>query len=147
MPTKVCFKCNKSLPLDSFYPHGQMADGYLGKCKDCTKKDVSANRAKRIDAFREYDRARYRTMPHRQQQLASLVKARPEMHVKANRILSNAIRCRRVIRAEACWHCGSTERIEGHHVDYSRPLDVIWLCRSCHCKAHRQTTLSERQAA
>ena len=147
MAGKVCFKCSKLLPLESFYPHKQMKDGHLNKCKECTKKDVAGHREKNLDAIREYDKARYRTTLHRQQQLASLFKSRPKLHVKANDALSNAIRCRRVIRAEACWHCGSTERIEGHHVDYSRPLDVIWLCRSCHCKAHRQTTLSERQAA
>jgi hypothetical protein len=41
---KTCFKCYRELPLDSFYRHPRMADGYLGKCKDCTKVDVKSNR-------------------------------------------------------------------------------------------------------
>jgi len=43
-----------------------------------------------------------------------------------------AIRAREVVRPESCSRCGSTEKIEAHHTDYSRPLEVEWLCRSCH---------------
>lgn len=41
------------------------------------------------------------------------------------------------ITPEACSVCGSIERIHGHHEDYSRPLDVIWLCPIHHSWRHR----------
>ena len=35
-----------------------------------------------------------------------------------------------------CEHCGSEERIEKHHPDYSKPLLVIFLCKTCHVTEH-----------
>jgi hypothetical protein len=31
--------------------------------------------------------------------------------------------------------CGAT-KTEAHHTDYSRPLDVVWLCKHCHRLLH-----------
>jgi len=139
---KQCFKCGAERPLTDFYKHPRMADGHLGKCKDCTKHDVMEHRAENIEQLRAYDRARYRSNPARKAQLAELGKrVRP-----ANRALSNALRDGKIVKAEACWHCGSARRIEGHHPDYDAPLDVVWLCVSCHRRVHRQQWLMERAA-
>jgi hypothetical protein len=35
-----------------------------------------------------------------------------------------------------CAKCGTNIRVEGHHEDYAKPLDVIWLCRYHHRLRH-----------
>ena len=55
---KTCFKCGACKPITEFYRHPQMADGLLGKCKACTKSDVTANRKRNLDYYRKSDRER-----------------------------------------------------------------------------------------
>ena len=40
------------------------------------------------------------------------------------------------IAREPCVVCGGTEKMEMHHADYTRPLDVVWMCRVCHVAHH-----------
>lgn len=132
---KTCFKCNTEKPLPEFYPHPMMADGYLNKCKECTKRDVRGHRAAN-DSVREYDRQRA-NLPHRQE-LASRIRARwleshPERR-KAHMAVQYALRSGRLERLP-CWVCGD-EGAEAHHPDYSQPLDVVWLCPLHHRRAH-----------
>jgi len=37
-----------------------------------------------------------------------------------------------LIRPSCCDRCRKECKPDGHHKDYSKPLDVDWLCRSCH---------------
>lgn len=47
-----------------------------------------------------------------------------------------AIKEGRLIR-QPCEQCGATTgRIEAHHEDYSKPLDVMWLCHKHHAQRH-----------
>jgi len=43
-----------------------------------------------------------------------------------------------LVRPEACEQCGKRSPVHGHHGDYSRPLDVEWLCPACHSRHHAQ---------
>ena len=60
--TKKCFKCSLEKPTTEFYKHKAMADGLIGKCKDCAKSDTK----KRSDVLQldedwiEKERARNR---------------------------------------------------------------------------------------
>lgn len=42
-----------------------------------------------------------------------------------------------IIKSSTCEKCGSEKNIHGHHDDYSRPLDIRWLCQSCHFSFHK----------
>ena len=45
------------------------------------------------------------------------------------------------VKSDACEGCGKwcedARKLHGHHSDYSKPLEVEWLCASCHGKKHR----------
>lgn len=46
----------------------------------------------------------------------------------------DAVRSGVLVRPSMC-ACG-TPRVEAHHPDYSKPLDVVWLCKGCHAAEH-----------
>lgn len=41
-----------------------------------------------------------------------------------------------IIKKQPCETCGATYSIHAHHDDYSQPLNVRWLCNSCHKRLH-----------
>ena len=50
--------------------------------------------------------------------------------------LNDAVRYGKIVKPTVCSKCGETGRIEAHHVDYSKPLEVVWLCRIHHVAEH-----------
>lgn len=56
---------------------------------------------------------------------------------RARRILQRAVRAGRVPKPKDCDRCRTeTDQLHGHHEDYCKPLDVMWLCPSCHNIIH-----------
>ena len=56
---------------------------------------------------------------------------------KARTILGRAVKNGIVEKPSFCSTCPANTGIEAHHKDYSKPLIVMWLCRSCHALKHR----------
>lgn len=54
----------------------------------------------------------------------------------ARRAVKYALETGALVRADTCQDCGATDRIEAHHPDYSKPLEVEWLCTKCHTARH-----------
>lgn len=134
---KRCFRCGKRKALAEFYAHPMMADGRLGKCKECTKGDVSANYRATKTAKQAYERERNKR-PERK--LARLRYARNRRERDPDRALARsrvfyAIKSGKLER-KPCRVCG--EKAQAHHEDYSKPLDVDWLCFKHHRQVHGQ---------
>ena len=55
---------------------------------------------------------------------------------KAHREVAKALKSG-VLLKSPCWECGSVDSVS-HHVDYSKPLDVIWLCSKHHLQLHTE---------
>ena len=58
--------------------------------------------------------------------------------MKAHNDVNNAIAAGKLIRPSYCEWCFEKKNVEGHHEDYSKPLDVDWLCTKCHRKLHKE---------
>lgn len=48
-----------------------------------------------------------------------------------------------VIKKTPCQKCGSLN-VEAHHTDYSKPLEVMWLCRKHHFFLHRKNIVDRK---
>lgn len=106
------------------------------------------------ERVRAADRARYeRDKPKRKAAIRAYAQQNPEVGRAARRrwakrnaekrkaqgILWEALRAGRIVR-QPCEACGvehPTARVEAHHDDYSKPLDVRWLCSQHHADHHR----------
>jgi hypothetical protein len=136
--TKECFKCHQNQPLSNFYAHPTTNDGRLGKCKDCTKKDVQEHYQNNRVAIAEYDKQRNQRPERKRARVLSMRKRRlnsPLKH-KAYYLVQRAIATGSLV-PQPCIKCGA--KAEAHHEDYSKPLDVMWLCFKHHREHHGQT--------
>ena len=129
--TKRCFKCEAVRPVEDFYRHPMMGDGRLGKCKECTKYDVRENRKARLGYYLAYDRERSR-QPER---VAAIGESRTRVKRLASVAVHNEVKRGKMTKLP-CEVCGA-EKVEAHHPDYNKPLDVMWLCRKHHADWHR----------
>lgn len=155
METKVCKKCGRELPISEFYVHKEMSDGHLSFCKECVRARVHKHREDNIERIREYDRNRpnnkernekerkailadeKRLKKYREQkrEWGKLNRYKRNAHNKVKRAIKNGD----IVKSCNCEICGKSNcELQAHHYDYSKPLDVIWLCTECHGKIHKQ---------
>src|SRR5882672_6523715 len=134
MKKKECFKCHEVKALSEFYKHPMMADGHLNKCKDCNKIDSNKTRRKSIEYYRAYDRGRS-ALPHRKKNHQKRVKKLRAKSLGAHSKVKQALRTGVLVK-KPCQMCGTNAWVGAHHDDYSKPLEVMWLCPEHHAARH-----------
>jgi hypothetical protein len=60
--------------------------------------------------------------------------------IAAKQMVNKAVKDGSLIKSGTCEKCGASGRIEGHHPDYSKPMEVVWLCPPCHRKVTTDCT-------
>jgi hypothetical protein len=137
---KICAKCRIEKDLANFYLHPKTNDGYAKKCKECNKEEARARyydpeTRKRIKAY-ERLRSQY---PERKKKVVEAARRRKifdRSKWTARNKIANAIRNGTLKRCD-CEKCG-LPNAQAHHTDYTRPLQVTWLCFRHHREAHGQ---------
>ena len=136
---KCCKKCGQLKQLSDFYANTR-------KCKECTKQSVRANYAMNRDYYSEYERCRFQT-PERKASLAEAQRRRRDKYphkCKAWNAVSNAVRDGRLEKPKNCQGCGLEKKLQAHHDDYNKPLDVKWLCFICHRELEHGQVVTQR---
>lgn len=163
--TKKCIKCGMIKDLNSFYKHPQMKDGCLNKCKDCCIKESIINSKK--ESVKRYNRNRPNKTERNEKNKLRMKKLKIENYEKYNEIvtkqrknyrqnhpekykataiLNESLRKGEIIKSDFCMFCNKVCNTEAHHQDYSKPLDVIWLCSECHHNLHKNIRTLKRNS-
>lgn len=130
---KPCRLCSSVKAVEDYYLNSGKP---MHICKECHKTVVRARRLTN-PAVQEYDRKRAKS-PHRKalnRQVSAAWRERHPDAYRAQTAVGNALRDGRIARG-LCSFCGTDQNVHGHHRDYSRPLDVTWLCAKCHHRIH-----------
>jgi len=156
---KTCKKCGETKDLSQFYKHKEMRDGHLNICISCKKLYAEEYRSKYSDKIKEFDRSRpnydkrllanrtygRRHIKEHTKHNSKYRKNNPEK-VAAHLLVAKAIREGVIVKNDYCELCGSNYKVSAHHEDYSKPLDIIWLCDTCHKKVHKEKNAIRRLA-
>jgi hypothetical protein len=141
---KICKGCKAEKPLTEFYSHKLTLDGYRAKCKECGKKLTREYNNSPIGVAR--DKAR-RENPRRKEWLKQFSRKMALRHKnkrKINHVFYKWFVKNRGIKTN-CEVCDSRIRVEAHHSDYNKPLEVLWLCSKHHKLWHRNNIAVQPQ--
>lgn len=108
---RTCSRCGKEKPRADFHVEPRVQDGLAAACRMCIKEKRAGKKRSRGKVYRKPEKERARGR------------------------VRDAVRYGKLAKPNRCDHCGRCvpkALLDGHHHDYSKPLEIVWLCRSCH---------------
>lgn len=154
---KKCSKCHVIKPFQDFDDRAGSKDGKRGQCKACLRArlrdtyrrnpepKLTRQRERRqcdTERVRDVERRSYGRHRSERRQSNQQWNARNDAGYRAHIALNNAVALGKIARPSTCEKCGKVGHVDGHHADYDKPLDVVWLCRSCHVRLTREEAQS-----
>jgi len=131
---KTCPKCGRDLPLSDFCANRANRDGLQSRCRTCHSEEKRAYYLKnrqRIFAQRKV----YLASPEGRKAHGRRAKAHRSRNpdkAKARRAVDSAVHSGRLIKKPCEFPGCGDPKVQAHHDDYSRPLDVVWYCAFHH---------------
>lgn len=123
---KPCSQCRVVKPLQAFDHARRSRDGRHHRCKACDRR-----------------RDRERRQDGRMDRSINGWFARHPLAERAHKAVAKALKAG-TLKKEPCCVCGSTHKLNAHHEDYTKPLEVMWHCRFHHVELHRLERLHGR---
>lgn len=143
---KTCSRCEENKPEDQFGKNSSASDGLNSACKACLNA-YQKDRREKMNASKpaewkkkSADKAAYMRKWHeknpgyRTRAKQAWLQLHPDRLAVKEKV-RYAVRTGKLQKLP-CWTCGD-EKVEAHHYDYSKPLDVVWLCRKHHVELHK----------
>lgn len=118
----------KSVSKGRIRRNGTLINGVKISCDECDK--LSEGWCDKCNAL--YERLKLKYHEDDQFKLKVMVRALTRSYIRAG-----------VLVKQDCEFCKSSKNVEAHHEDYSKPMDVIWLCRGCHKEWHDCLKMSD----
>lgn len=118
-------------------------DGYTYACRECIsfigKKNFEAGRERILLRQREYYQKNREKILARQSQYIKdgRKKYKPDPAKEVARYTLRYAVKKGTVQKLPCRVCGK-HNSQGHHEDYTKPLDVTWLCQQHHSDRHRE---------
>lgn len=91
-------------------------------------------RARKLERQRRYRR----NHPDRTHEYRQEWRAAHRDRYRAHRLVEYALKRGAMRKPPRCDQCGARGPVEAHHDDYTKPLEVRWLCDLCHRTEHRE---------
>lgn len=147
---KVCRRCNEELDLSNFKTYKKNDKTYyqsmcipcrkeynkLDKTKNTIKKCYEKNGDKYRKQGNEYNTSdRGRELNKKR---SRTYRENNSLKAKARNSVRTALRNGSLLRPSKCSECNKECIPEAHHPDYNKPLEIKWLCKSCHEDTHHK---------
>lgn len=126
---KLCPRCKKVLPLDQFAANAARKDGRQSYCNACWPAYVKYANKKPERRFLNVEKVK------RLHKKPGWLK-RNRLKNEARQYVYLAIRFGD-LTPHPCEVCG-VSNVQAHHDDYSKPLEVRWLCVTHHNEHHKE---------
>lgn len=148
---KICTKCRIEKPLEAFHCDRTSDDGRCCQCKKCTqartrqwylvnrKQSLETTKAWNAKNREKHNKYVRKWQAKNQTRVTASGRAYAKRHPEkrnAKNAVQWAIKKGLLTRPDECTVCEKQGQVEGHHEDYAKPLQVIWLCRKCHVARH-----------
>ena len=133
MKTRTCTWCRRDLPLNKKHFHPvktKYFGGFVWGCRECMFKQNRATAKARYKVDPEYyiKHANDWTKKHPEKRAA---------HIK----VASALKKGELVKLP-CKVC-KIPKVQAHHPDYTKPLEVVWLCGSHHRLLHTKEAMKK----
>jgi len=133
---KKCIKCGKMKDESEFNKHPKNSDGLQLYCILCDNESSRASYFNNLTYNRLKRKEWQKKNAEKQKEYIKRYQQQNKHKINARSLLNYYLKKGDVIKPLYCEKCGEQEKLYAHHHDYSKPLEVQWLCKNCHILEH-----------